>query len=281
MIKTLLGSLAIGTFVVAQAMAADMPVKAPLLKAPPPVFTWTGCYLGGYAGGAAGERVRTFDPRSATGAFYNDGNPAAVAPGTGGYRYTTGSSGIGGGTLGCNWAVPASSFVWGIEGESGYMRLTRRAVDPFSLGPVANFNGDTIDTTRIGDWYGAATGRLGWANDRALFYVKGGAGFTGARASVTDICTTAPCGGATLAAVSGSNSRAFWVGGGGVEYAWTDQWSIKAEYLFLGIHQGLNVCGPASTGVTFCSPHTLSGVHTAKVGINYHFNWGGPVTARY
>jgi outer membrane immunogenic protein len=171
--------------------------------------------------------------------------------------------------------------VWGIEGESGYMRLTRRAVDPFSLGPVANFNGDTIDTTKIGDWYGAATGRLGWANDRALFYVKGGVGFTGARASVTDTCTVAPCGGATLAAVSGSNSRAFWVGGGGIEYAWTDQWSIKAEYLFLGIHQGLNVCGPASTGVTFCSPHTLGGVHTAKIGLNYHFDWGGPVTARY
>ena len=33
------------------AMAADMPVKAPMLmKAPPPVYSWTGCYFGGGAG---------------------------------------------------------------------------------------------------------------------------------------------------------------------------------------------------------------------------------------
>ena len=32
--------------------AADMPVKAPPLPAPVPVYSWTGCYIGGNIGGA-------------------------------------------------------------------------------------------------------------------------------------------------------------------------------------------------------------------------------------
>ncbi len=42
----MLGALAVGS-----AMAADMPVKAPMLmKAPPPAYSWTGCYIGGGGG---------------------------------------------------------------------------------------------------------------------------------------------------------------------------------------------------------------------------------------
>jgi outer membrane immunogenic protein len=49
--KLLLAGVVLGAFV-APAMAADMRVKAPILKAPPPVvYNWTGCYLGGNAGG--------------------------------------------------------------------------------------------------------------------------------------------------------------------------------------------------------------------------------------
>ena len=47
-----LGTVAVWTLAIAAtASAADMrmPLKAP---PPPPVFNWSGCYLGGYAGGA-------------------------------------------------------------------------------------------------------------------------------------------------------------------------------------------------------------------------------------
>jgi outer membrane immunogenic protein len=47
--KLIVTAFALGAFA-APAMAADMHVKAPILKAPPPVFSWTGCYLGGNGG---------------------------------------------------------------------------------------------------------------------------------------------------------------------------------------------------------------------------------------
>src|SRR4029077_14238805 len=35
----------LGTLIAGGAMAADMAVKAPIMRAPLPAFSWTGCYL--------------------------------------------------------------------------------------------------------------------------------------------------------------------------------------------------------------------------------------------
>ena len=43
-------------------MAADLPVKAPVAP-PPPVLSWTGCYIGANAGGGWGAKDY-FDPQA-------------------------------------------------------------------------------------------------------------------------------------------------------------------------------------------------------------------------
>ncbi len=44
--KSLIAGVSVGAFFAGSALAADMPVKAPLImKAPPMVYNWTGCYL--------------------------------------------------------------------------------------------------------------------------------------------------------------------------------------------------------------------------------------------
>ncbi len=53
------------------AFAADLPSRAPppVYLPPPPIFTWTGIYIGGqvgYAWGSGGNRFTAFDPRTAT-----------------------------------------------------------------------------------------------------------------------------------------------------------------------------------------------------------------------
>lgn len=266
---------------VAIASAADMPMK---YKAPPPpvvAYNWTGCYVGGYIGGATQSRsVNATDPTSTggvfpAGTFYN--TPFASAANGGRFNYDVDPSAIGGGTLGCNWQG-ASPFVVGGEVEGGYMRLTGSAIDPYSIPALGS---DTVASTRIGSWYASVAGRVGYAWDRVLVYGKGGVGFTEVRSSVIDACNTGPCGGGLLTATGRSN-QAFWVAGGGVEYAFDRSWSIKGEYLFLGIDKTYAVCGPGAAtaaGSTFCSSHNVEGIHTFKVGVNYHFN--SPIVAKY
>ena len=269
--KILLGAIAIAALA-APAFAADLPVKA----RPMPVagYNWSGCYVGGYVGGAAPSRgVNTVDPSSVggvfpAGTFYN--TPDANAVNGGLYSYNLGSSVTGGGTLGCNWQPSGSPWVFGLEGEAGYMKIKGSAVDPYS---IPTRGSDTTDATKIGDWYAVIAGRVGYAWDRVLVYGKGGVGFANISSSATDVCNTGACGGGLLSANITSN-RAFWVAGGGVEYAFTTNWSVKAEYLFLGLSETYNACGPGqgtALGSPFCSSHNIAGIHTGKVGINYHF----------
>jgi outer membrane immunogenic protein len=267
---------------ISDASGADMAVKAPAYKAAPvATYNWTGCYVGGYVGGATQSRsIRSVDPSSTggafpTGTFYNTPNANAVNGGL--FNYDVDSSVIGGGTVGCNWQG-ASNWVVGIEGEGGYMRLSGSVIDPYS---VVGAGSDTRDSTRIGDWYASVTGRVGYSWDRVLVYGKGGVGFANINSTIIDACNTGACGGGLLTATNSSN-QAFWVAGGGVEYAFNPSWSVKGEYLFLGIDKTYAVCGPGAAtaaGSTFCSSHNIEGIHTFKVGLNYHF--GSPVAATH
>ncbi|CAL8973684.1 hypothetical protein RHODGE_RHODGE_00883 [Rhodoplanes serenus] len=234
-------------------LSARMPVKAPPVIAP--VFSWTGCYVGGFVGGAwAGEDVSAYDRN---GVF-----------GVGSWGYKTDSSVIGGGTLGCNWQPVGSQFVLGLEGEIGYMSLEGSAYDPVSFGTAFPL----YSSTKVGDWYGMVTGRLGFAWDRALLYVKGGAAFV-------DVETAIVQPGAFAA--STSETKATWTVGGGIEYALDFNWSIKAEYMYIGLNETYTVSGPVVGGGIANWDHDVPGIHTAKVGINYRFGGGAPVMARY
>ena len=48
--KRLLASVSILALSSVAVSAADLPMKAPPYAAPIPVFSWTGCYVGGHAG---------------------------------------------------------------------------------------------------------------------------------------------------------------------------------------------------------------------------------------
>lgn len=245
------------------AVAADMPVKARPAPLPVPVFSWTGCYIGGFVGGAWGDRtVRTRDING-----YN-------GPDT--WFYDVDSTVIGGGTLGCNYQV--SRFVAGVELEGGYLRARGSALDPLS--PFLPL--DTRSSTQFGDWYFVAAGRAGLAFDRALFYVKGGAAFIDTRVSVVD--NNAAGAGTALINATYSDTRTTWALGGGIEYAFTNNWTLKGEYLYIDTRQTVNTCGISSNapaGPPFCWTHDIPGLHTAKIGLNYKFDWGAPVVAKY
>lgn len=258
--------------------AADLPVQSVAPAAAS--YNWTGCYLGGYVGGAWQSRdVNVCDPISTGGAFPAGTfyHPDANNSDAGNFNYNLGSNApTGGGTLGCNWEGEFP-LVLGVEAEGGYMKVAATNVVPYGL----STNDHSKSVTRVGDWQTALTGRAGLAWDRLLFYVKGGVGFTTIHGSYVDACAVAPCMPSLLTA-RGSSSQPFWVAGGGLEYAINNEWSVKAEALVLGMYKLFSVCGAgggAASGSIFCARYNVEGVHTAKIGANYHFN--APVVARY
>src|SRR5262249_7674683 len=79
-----------------------------------------------------------------------------------------------------------------------------------------------------------------------------------------------------------NNNNGGWLAGAGFEYAFAPNWTVKAEYDFLGLGNRnfvVPATAPFPAGDTFTSNNR--NVQMVKVGINYLFNWGAPVTARY
>ena len=66
-----------------------------------------------------------------------------------------------------------------------------------------------------------------------------------------------------------------WTVGGGAEWAFAGPWSAKAEYMFAR-YSSQDYFASIAPGLSFGMD-----VHTVKAGINYRFNWGGPVVAKY
>jgi opacity protein-like surface antigen len=246
--------------------------KEPEMKSIVPTYNFEGCYTGGYFGGTLASDIHATDPRSAAGVFFG---PGANTTNGGLYQVHFKEFPTVGGTFSCNRQPSGSSFMYGAEAEAGFMRLHARGIDPYTVPPppppVMTPTNYLVDDTVIGDWYGAIAARAGWAYQRALFYGKVGAGIADLKSSILTPCDIGPCSanpGQLFASFSAT--RVFLVGGGGIEWAWTGNWTIKMEYLYLALNETDAVCGPSTLGgTTFCSSHTLHGIHSTKLGLNY------------
>ena len=205
------------------AKAADIP--RPIYKGVPSViayYNWTGFYAGinvGYAWGTSDWSD------SLLGTFASNSPKGFLIGGTLGYNYQTGS------------------FVWGLEGDIAWADVN---------GSVSCGLGLTCETSNR--WFGTARGRLGYAFDRFLPYITGGAAFGDVRANLNP--------GPLLSA---SDTRVGWTVGAGLEYAFLANWTAKIEYLYvdLGTAQPFSSLG-ALTQVTF-KENILRG------GLNYRF----------
>jgi outer membrane immunogenic protein len=224
--KLLLASVGMGVLALAipSANAADLirrpPPSAPTYVAPP-LYNWTGFYVGINGGGGFGHS-----------------NMSNALGSTG----TNVSGGLVGGTLGYNYQ--AGQWVFGIEGDGDWSDIsgsTTNAVCPGTSCEVRN------------DWLATLRGRVGYAYDRFLPYITGGAAFGDIKMTPTGFS------GATT-------DKAGWTLGGGVEAAISGPWSAKLEYLYVDL--GKANCSAASCGVsTDTSFHT----NIVRVGLNYRF----------
>jgi outer membrane immunogenic protein len=250
--KVVIGGLAV-LALTAPVFAADMAVKAPVLKAPPPppVYVWSGFYIGGYVGGSWGEHTVT---SVVPGVGFFDNNPFQS------YRIH-GSGFLGGGTIGYNFQF--SNIVLGVEAEGGYLGARKTSVVP-----DGGDAGDQLNFKYSG--YAVLAARFGLAFDRLLVYAKGGGAWARVKHVEGDLDLPGPALDPNFS-YSVSKTAHGWAAGGGLEWAWTNNWTIKGEYLFLQFDD-FTARDAGARGYKIENE-----VHTAKIGLNYKF---GPAAVR-
>jgi len=181
------------------ALAADLPARmepaAPVAYVPS--FSWTGFYLGGSLGW-----VRT-SPDYTAGAVLL-GTPFVVSS-------ASSKNGLSYGVLG-GYNCQMGQLVLGVEGD----------FTGWTIGKIryTAITGDFL--TAHSKWGGSIRGRVGYAADRALFYVTGGA-------AVVSNETSIPL---TGISIGGDGARWGWTVGAGLDYAITNNWFTGIEYRY-------------------------------------------------
>lgn len=249
------------------AMAADLPSRrAPPVFIPPPipVFTWTGLYIGGQAGyefGSDADNAQAFNVLGQRAAYRNNGN-GIVGGGHVGYNFSSQSLPGFGGALGTG----AGGVVFGIEGD----------VD----GSNTHRNGNVLvpgflASTRQ-DIQGSIRGRVGLAVDRILFYATGGAAFGSIETSYDNRANG-------FGYDHYNHTRVGYTVGGGIEYAITPNWSLRAEYRYTDFGTFTDNLIYATAGTTAVRHHETDS--RVVGGFSYRFDTilpiAAPVVARY
>jgi outer membrane immunogenic protein len=258
--KALISSVLFGVLAAGSSMAADLPVKAPIMKAPPPpVYTWTGCYLGG--GGGYGMFDQEHDVEAAGGTVLV---PKVDTGGRGWFGTVQG---------GCD--LQFNSFLPILGGSM--------IIGAFADGDWGNIKGTSNIAGFVGDekldqsW--AAGARLGWLpTDRFLTFVSGG--YTNAH--LRDVFFASPPFSASLEDQAHRVSGFFI--GTGYEYqlGWFPGLTWKTEYRFAdyGSRTDQIITLPTVTPVFPSSSHLF--VQTLRSELIWRFNWGGaPIMSRY
>jgi outer membrane immunogenic protein len=65
-----------------------------------------------------------------------------------------------------------------------------------------------------------------------------------------------------------SSTQVGWALGGGLEYAFTNNWSAKVEYLYYGL--GTSTAAPGTLSAAN-STRVTDNVNTVNLGVNYRF----------
>ncbi|MFN3685850.1 outer membrane protein [Salinarimonas sp.] len=263
----------------AAAVAADLPARtmapapAPFVAAP--VFTWTGFYAGVHAGGAWQDlraRRGAFVPGTLLPDPNNNNNDNGNGNGIAGFGvFAPATLGprdrgtfMGGGHLGYNQQFGA--FVLGGELDLSWMGGRTRSAFDGALTTAAGTLPTTLEVRSGLDWLGTARLRAGVAFDRVLVYATGGVAFGNPDNRVT---FSVP---GTVWTGRDDTVRAGWTVGGGVEFAWTDNLTVRAEYLYYDLGRQTvtaNTTGPlAGTNVSY--RFNNSG-QIGRVGVSFKF----------
>jgi opacity protein-like surface antigen len=198
------------------ASAADMPVKAPIHKAPiaVPAYDWSGWYVGAHIGGAWSNSTIT------------NSNLGTTSWNLGGTGFISG--------LQTGYNFQAGNFLYGIEGDFDW----RKFAGPSSPIPTAL---GLVQASANNSWIATAAARFGITSDRLLVYGKIGGGWARSGAALNVV------NGGTIWA--GSHTDGGWLVGTGIEYAFASNWTGKLEYDYIGLGNS-NVSAPPAVTVS-------------------------------
>jgi outer membrane immunogenic protein len=219
------------------AHAADQLIPMKARTVVPLAWTWDGFYIGAHLG-AGWSESRTDAVTDVVFPGFILAGPLLVPSRFGTVPGVTASDTnlLGGGQVGYNWQYNA--LVFGLEGDFSVTQLGNDVTFGVLTAPPGFEAGQILTgsySTEV-DWMASVRARLGWAWDRLLIYATGGVAFAemNVNSGFTLVNTNGgilfPAASSGTTAASSSFTKVGWTVGGGIEWAFSNNWSFAAEY---------------------------------------------------
>jgi outer membrane immunogenic protein len=243
------------------ALAADMPLKAPMM-APPPA-SWTGFYIGVNVGVDWSHNTGTWPPL-----------PTPAAFGVFGQTGQTSDSGPSGGfQVGYNWQF-ASAWVAGIEGDMTWTGAKGQFGNTWLTTAGAPVVGSQTAMGTSVEWLATVRARLGFLllPNLMLFGTGGGAwGDINYTASSNNGVVSGP--GVYSVASNFSTVSSGWVAGAGLEWMMSNNWLLRWEYLHYDLRSAQATVANSVNFPAFPSGFAWSSTHidSMRGAISYKF----------
>jgi len=229
---------------------------------------WNGFYSGLTAGAAVGTAKMSFSPSG----LFNGPLAADIADG----NYWRGqrdldATGFTGGVYG-GYQQTYGNFLFGIEADIGYLGLNESSSTTATV--PASGNTYRLDQEISTDFFASLRPRVGYFPDalagKLLVFATGGPTLT--RADVTQTFTQLN-NAYWSQGLSESKLLPGWAIGGGMEYALTKQWSLKAEYLYADLGSIENNNASGNTGFAAYSTDNKMDLtsHIFRLGATFHY----------
>lgn len=298
------------------AMAADLPTRKDPIAAPPPPSMWSGAYAGlnfGYGIGTSNSVTTSgvpFDPWAESQRFsryYTERSLAFSAANSSNFSMSQGGV-LGGGQIGYNYMI-IDRYLIGFETDfqgsaiSGANSQYSMVSDELYFATNTEFSRrNTLGGGSVSagiNWFGTARGRVGYLiTPNLLAFGTGGLTYGDVHANVSPVAYSAfsirkngglqPYGVSPAFSFPGSQNSLLvgWNAGGGFEWMFMSNWSVKAEAIYYNLGS-VNVSNQLATQ-TVNYNRLIGGNETgwalfsntkvnfagiiARMGVNYHFN---------
>lgn len=188
-------------------------------------YEWSGAYIGGSLGAAHSRG--SFDASTSdgfVGSYFTPPDPEQIAEAA---DQSASQSKLSAGLFG-GYGKQFDNLYVGVEAGVNSLNFDEST----SSGDIYESNITASFTNKISvkaDWQASLRARVGWAEKRWLAYLTGGLAVTQIRmdATFTDNLATG-----TLGSDSDNDTKLGWVIGLGGEYALSESWTLRAEYLY-------------------------------------------------
>jgi len=228
--------------------AADM--RAPVAKAPTAPACAAARFQGGYIGINGGGVYHS---------AYRQEQDNNILDGSDEGNILNSFGGAVGGHLGYSWT--SCSTLWGIEFDGSWTSIDKfRRTDPLSSGNLGGISSrlDAVLTART---------RAGLALDSLLLYVTGGAAAIRTETVYSKITADQQFN----FSASVDDWRPGWVAGFGSEWAWSDRWTLRSEFLYIGTPDrgySRTTVGTAERSAFF---NQHDSIFISRIGLTYRF----------